>query len=342
MEKAKIMPVKKNKFYIQKFGVSNKKIKQSFGILSLLAFMILILINPSFYTESALKSLSLFATTVLPALFPFYFFSNLLTKIGGVEAISKLGKRPVNFLFRSQPCSAYALTMSLMSGYPIGSAIIGDLYSAKMIDTKQANSMFAFCSNCGAVFMLGTVGSAIFGNIKVGLVVMFSHYLSSILNGLIFRPKKNSNSIKINALLPNSAKESNTALKDSITTSTLSMLALGGFIVICGMLIDTITLSGLENFIYSTLQPESASILMTIIYGTFEMTRASIKANSVVSLQLATALASWAVSFGGISVILQSYSLMSESGVKLYQVIIKKLCQSIFAFTFAFLLGYVL
>ena len=53
------------------------------------AFMIvLVLIDPDTYLLSALNGLELFGTKVAPALFPFFFFSGLITRLGGASAPS--------------------------------------------------------------------------------------------------------------------------------------------------------------------------------------------------------------------------------------------------------------
>ena len=63
-----------------------------------LAFMAFMLAKPEYYLDSARKGLALFATSVLPSLFPFYFCSLLLTYSGAVGAISKLGEKPVKLM----------------------------------------------------------------------------------------------------------------------------------------------------------------------------------------------------------------------------------------------------
>lgn len=47
--------------------------------------------------------------------------------------------------------------------------------------------MLAFCNNCGPAFILGVVGTGIFGSGRAGLVLYFAHLAASLLIGLLFR-----------------------------------------------------------------------------------------------------------------------------------------------------------
>lgn len=308
--------------------------------LAIMAFMILMLINPEYYMLSASRGLALFATAVLPSLFPFYFFSLLLTKIGGAKSISVLGAKPVRFLYNAPPCAAYVMTLSFMSGYPVGAAMISELYKSGVIDTAQAKGIFSFSSTSGPVFMMGTVGAAIFDDWRVGIITLTSHYLGAILNGLIYRLKKNGGSSTLSVSVLNTDLDS--ALSQSISSSTLSMLAVGGYIVLAGMFIDTLELFSMSEKIIGAVHGDGGFALTSLITGFFEMTRGSQSAAKIENLQLASALASAIVSFGGISVLLQTLNFMSACGVGIREILLRKFTQCLIAFTFAFLFGFAL
>ena len=98
---------KNNKFYSRKIRSKNAKYSAKItsenaskiiSCLAIIAFMGFMLAKPEYYLNSARRGLSLFATSVLPSLFPFYFCSLLLTYMGAVGAISKLGEKPVKLM----------------------------------------------------------------------------------------------------------------------------------------------------------------------------------------------------------------------------------------------------
>ncbi|MEG2450288.1 MAG: hypothetical protein RSB09_00995 [Clostridia bacterium] len=305
--------------------------------MALLTFISLMLIRPDFYILSARRGLSLYATTVLPALFPFFFCTTLLTKIGGVEILSKLGKKPISFLFNSPPEGAYVFFLATLSGYPTGAAMIADLYDSKKVSTKQARSIFSYSSTSGPIFMLGTVGSAIFNDFRVGIIVLVSHYLASILNGLIFRLRKKDVNAPQTFAPP---LDSGDVLQDCISKSTLAMLSVGGYIVLAGMLIDTLSLIGLDATIMSHFPAETAQSILSFLYGMIEMTRGSLACAKIENLQLATAICAFCVTFGGLSVLFQSATFMSRCKVKFYEILLMKTTQATIAFILAFLIGF--
>ncbi|MBO4381185.1 MAG: hypothetical protein J5815_03415, partial [Clostridia bacterium] len=63
---------------LKKFVFSPKTI----ATILLVIFATLMIVNPKYYLDATRRGLSLYATTVLPSLFPFYFCAMLLTKIG--------------------------------------------------------------------------------------------------------------------------------------------------------------------------------------------------------------------------------------------------------------------
>ena len=294
------------------------------------------LAKPDYYLQSARRGLSLFATSVLPSLFPFYFCSLLLTYMGAVGAISKAGAKGVKLLYNAPKESAYVLFLSLLCGYPVGASTIYELYSVGAISSKDAKSICAFCSTSGPIFMIGTIGGAIFSNQKVGAIVLVAHYLGALLNGLIYRKRKSD----ATAHAFSTPADVDGLLSKAISKATINMLYVGGYIVICGMIADTLELVGIRGAL-SGLNSASEPML-SCIYSLIEMTRASIECSKCDNLQLAVALCTGAVSLGGLSVTLQSYTFLSKCGVGFFELILKKATQCALSFVIAYLLGFLL
>lgn len=299
--------------------------------LAVAAFMLMLVIRPDYFLASASKGLLLFASTVLPAIFPFFFCSSLLTAMGAANAVSALGARPVRALFNAPPQGAYVLVLSMLSGYPVGAATVADLFAKGCIDREGAKRISAFTSTSGPVFVLGTVGSAIFGDPAVGAVILAAHYLSAFTCGLIFRGKKRADS---NAAALPLIDDADSALQRSIASSTLAMLAVGGYIVVGNMLIDALTLTGAEALINS-LPELGGNMLEAFLFGAVEMTRGTMAASEISRLPLAVATAASIVSFGGLSVLLQSHVFLSRCGIRFSSLFVRKLVQSIAAFIYA-------
>lgn len=296
------------------------------------------LANPPYYLNSARRGLALFATSVLPSLFPFYFCSLLLTYMGAVKGISAIGARPIKFFYNTPKESAYILMLSMLCGYPVGASTCSELYSAGMLSERDVKSIASFASTSGPVFILGTVGSAIFGNKMVGWIILCSHYLASLLNGLIYRRKSKDGDIKTLAM----RVDVDNLLSQAISKSTLNMLYVGGYIVICGMLIDTLELVGLPQLLAITLNPELSQGLISLIYGMIEMTRGSIECAKCLSPHFSVALCSAIITFGGLSITLQNYTFLSKCKMRITQILIRKLTQCVIAFALAFAMSFLL
>lgn len=290
--------------------------------------MIFMLARPAFYLDSARRGLSLYATSVLPSLFPFYFCSLLLTYMDTASVISNAFRRPVNFLYGAKKESAYILLMSMLSGYPVGASLASEMYLAGVFDGEDVKRVFAFCSTSGPVFVLATVGVAIMNDVKAGVIILCCHYLANLLNGFLYRKKRREPSPMSVMALSNA----DGILSKTISTSTLSMLYVGGYIVLMGMVVDTMTLVGLDELILRAFGSEVGSHVLALLFGGVEMTRGCIAA-SVCFFKIP--LACGIISFGGLSVILQSYTFLSKAQMKLGEVILRKLTHAVIAFLLA-------
>ena len=128
-------------------------------------------------------------------------------------------------------------------------------------------------------------------------------------------------------------------LAGSIEKSTLSMLMLGGYVVLGGILVDTLSLIGVDRAI-NHLLGENSQPAIAIIFGLVEMTRGIIECAKCSSLPIAIALSAAIVSLGGLSIILQTHSYLAPCGVKFFDIVKRKFTQSLIAFLIALALAF--
>lgn len=329
--------------------------------------MALMLAKPGFYLQSASNALALFATSLLPSLFPFYFCSLLLTFCGAVNTISQVGGKPISRLYRTKNECAYALFLSLLCGYPVGASTICELYENGILSEQDAKCASAFCQNAGPVFIIGTLGGVIFQNQAIGWIILLSHYLGTLLNGLIYRPRKHKNnavnqkkhanyikpsrikSRKIskakavedfsqNARVYSSPNDIDNIMSKAISKSTMSMLCVGGYIVICGMLVDTLELIGFSSLLSSL--GDIGEPIKAVAYGMIEMTRGAIACASISNIHISIALTTAIISLGGLSIFLQCYSYLSRCNISFGRLLLYKLTQCVITFPIAFILSF--
>lgn len=145
----------------------------------LLFLLCLLLTAPARYAEACIQGMALWAKAVLPALFPFLILTGLLTKLGVAQ---KLADRlsPLTEKIGLPGNAAYCLLVSLLSGYPVGSRTVADLYKGGAITREQAKRMSVLCSTSGPMFLVGSVGGAMFGSAAAGAVLLAAHLLAVI------------------------------------------------------------------------------------------------------------------------------------------------------------------
>ena len=79
----------------------------------------------------------------------------------------------------------FAFTMGLISGYPVGAKIVSDFREKRLITKDEGERLLCFTNNSGPLFILSTVGIALFGDTKTGLLLLLTHILACITVGII-------------------------------------------------------------------------------------------------------------------------------------------------------------
>ena len=326
----------------------------------LLLFLLCLLFTaPARYAEACIQGMALWAKAVLPALFPFLILTGLLTKLGAAQ---KLADRlsPLTEKIGLPGSAAYCLLVSLLSGYPVGSRTVADLYKGGAITREQAKRMSVLCSTSGPMFLVGSVGGAMFGSAAAGAVLLAAHLLAVIgvylaLYFAKWRKERNAPTA-MQADRPPTARQSNrppTAptsaagvrlsrpdtdgiLAASVQSGVLTVLCVGGFIAFFFVLMQALSdlhisvpLERLLSFPLAAAGSEGAAAGLTA--GLLEATQgcASIAASGA---PLALPLCAFLVTFGGGSILAQQLAFLTGAGVKAGPFIGIKILQGIAAF----------
>lgn len=282
------------------------------GILCVLALAgcVVMVICPAQSILSAQKGIMLWANSIVPAMLPFFICINF---IGGMGVL------------RVFPPGIFAFAMSVMSGYPMGPKIIGDMIRCRAVTHRKALWLLSFCTLSGPAFMTATVGISMLGDMKWGAVIAASHYLAAIANCIIFyiilRPSDELQSLEYEQIKRGSLD----IFTESILQAFKSVGIILAYIIIFMFITDFMEYAGLFNHIYS---PELRSLLK----GIFEMTvGCNAVASYAVSLKTKVSLCSFFISFGGLSIIGQSMSMLSGSDIRLRHLLVIKLMHGVFA-----------
>lgn len=311
-----------------KLKCSNILKKITIGLL--LVVCVILIINPKIYAASCLNAISVWAVKVLPALFPFFIFSKII--VGLIEPKQTKLDKLFAKIYHTPATSSSVYMLSILSGYPMGAKLICNMFERGVYTREDAKKMLAFCSVSGPMFMIGTVGVAIFGSFKAGVVILVSNLVASLINGLVFRGKKTDFAAP---QLETKQQESSSILADSVYDALISILLVGSFMVLAFLIVDILKNTQIFAFVANLLCKPfgfNVDIVQAIMAGLVEITRGIIDLNLVnCALQIKVILASGLIGFGGICIMLQSITFLKKLNIKFGFVLLEKLVQGVLA-----------
>ncbi len=324
-------------------------LKKYFFTIIFFLFMITLLIFSNNNLIAAQNGLALWAKNVLPTLFPFFVATELLCQTNFTYILGKLLNRLIKPIFNLPGESVIAIILGTISGYPIGAKVVCNLKNQKIITKIEAERLIAFTNNSGPLFILGTVGITLFHNKHLGIILLISHIFSSLTVGYLFRFWKrnkldvNFREIHFNSKLsPIKISEIGEILGNAIKKSISSILSVGGFIVLFSVILSILENSGILDIINMFLYQLGISkeISSAIFTGIIEVTNGVNLSSSIYTSlpTLSILLTSFLLGFGGISVLLQVYSIISKENISVKPYILGKLLQGFLSILFTFIL----
>ena len=256
---------------------------------------------PSVYIKASLDGLLAFSINLLPALLPFVIFTKMLTSLGAMEKVCTKRFAFFGNIYKTSTLSFYVFLMAIISGYPLGAKMISDLYHMGKISKTDAVRMSSFCVTSGPMFIIGSVGVAMFGSAKLGAIIYLAHILGALLNGFIYRKFKISED-----LTAENHSEKNTTFSEIISSSVMSMLSVGA--IVCMFFVIITALKPLFSLFPSGIIP--------LFEGLIEITKGCLDMAGLSDL-LKIVFATFTISFGGFSTIMQSMAFLSSCDIKL-------------------------
>ncbi len=282
-------------------------------VLSILVSIIILclVISPQKYILVTKNAIGVWAKVLLPALFPFFVFTKLLTSLEYVQNASLVFKNFTYKLYKTPPISGYAFFISILSGYPVGSKLVSDLYGSGQLSKLEAKKTLTFTSNSGPMFILGSVGIGMLQDKKIGFVLLLSHIIGAILNGLLYRNIKGENTYK------NSKKSyfCTGDLSASVNNSVTSIFTVGGMVVVAFIIIEILNIFNIFYPIVFVLSKVGISVKISsgIINGIFEITKGCLSVSSLdIFPIIKTTILSFIISFGGLCTTLQAMAFLKE------------------------------
>ncbi len=334
----------KTHFFVVKF-------KRNFFAIIFLFFAFSLVLFSKNNLAAVKNGLTLWATTVVPSLFPFFVATQLLMHTNIVNFFGRALNNFMKPIFNIDGKGSFCFIMGLLSGYPVGAKIASEFRKNNICSKVECERLLSFTNNSGPLFIIATVGISMFGNSTIGVLLLLTHVLGCFTVGFIFRfyHKRNyRNSLSNDGkYISNYVSFSNLGevLSESISSSISTILTIGGFVVIFSSIISILKSSGILSGLCMILTPVfnflhiDTSFISPLITGFLEITNgiSIISDIKIKNISVNIIFTAFLLGFGGISVLLQVWSIISKTDLSIKPYIVGKILHGLIASFYTFL-----
>lgn len=271
-------------------------------------------------------SLDLFLNAIFPSLFPFLIVSELLSYTSIISFLSAKFEKIMRPLFNVPGIGSYPFIMGLISGYPVGARIVANLRKQNLLSKNEAERLLIFTNNAGPLFIIGSIGCSIYLNKNIGFLLLAISISSSIITGFVFgkiykdsnRASSDSNTIEL------TISSFGEIVSKCIKNAFFTLSNVCGFVILFSLIISMIKSSGILSLINNIWIENFALGLLEITNGI-----KSISALSGSSMLTCLIMTSALLGTGGICVLLQVWSSISNTDLSIKPYVLGKLFNGI-------------
>lgn len=291
--------------------------KNNIIIFIILIFIFEILTNSSYVMESVKVSFDIWKNSLFPALFPMFVFSSILIDFGIIDLISSSSNKTLNKIFNINSSSIFIFIMSMFSGFPSSAKYIKELYSKNLINKYEAEKIILFSHFANPMFIIGTISLSFLNNKNLCFIILFSHYIVNFIIGIVLRNyHKNYDTKKI---------ESNTQVPFGTSISSSILNSINTLLLILGTVTFFLIITTIIDLNFNLNLP-----IKSFIFSIAEMTQ-GIRHISLlnISLKLKCTFITMILSFGGLSIHLQTFSIINTLNLKYKNYLFARIIHSI-------------
>ena len=267
-----------------------KNYKNRFINIILLFILVYYLLNNNLIIDNVLDYSKLFLTRLFPVSFTFYIIIGLLIDYGIIEYI--------NNSLHIKNINLFVYIISMINGYPSGAKYAKDLLDREIINLETANKILMFSHFPNSLFITSTL-NIIINNKTINRNILLSLLLSNLIIMIIYSKKNyyTLNSNIINDFANNLIKEINNSFKTIIIIYGTSLF----FDLISSMILNIFKFRGI-NYV--------------IVCGLFDLTKGIYSSIIINNIFLRGLLILIFLSIGGISIHLQTKSILTNTKIK--------------------------
>ena len=289
-----------------------KKMKEYCISIFIVVYLLLLIAYSEEIANYAIKAIQTCIYSIIPTLYIFMITSDFIITSNIYILLSKPFALISRYIFRIPEQLFPIYIISNVGGYPIGAKLISDLQENNTIDSKTAQDMMSYCYMSGPAFIFGIVGTQIFSNINIGIIIFLSIVAANLVIAVIIGlkhpiPECYSTPITLNITLQN--------IIMSIYNGGKSIFRICTIIIFFSSIICILETSGIISFIAytaETINSTDYSSIIAFIKSFIEISNISSFEAQIKNIPLIAAL----LSFGGICIVLQIKSIIKIISLK--------------------------
>ena len=299
-------------------------------LLFLLFATVLLLKNTDIAANGIKKGLELAAHSLIPSLFPFLVLSSLMIETGAITPLTRLLAKPLRFAFGLTENGTAALLLGWFCGLPVGVVSAAKMRKNGQISKQEFDRLLLFGGTPSTGFLIGAVGTSLFGNAEAGAALFFIALLSCAITGAFLKllggdlPPPAEVGAESTSLAP-----FYTQFTGAVRQGFATALEITGFVAFFSAVAECVRAAARQY-----AWPPLCSVLLI---GLLELTAGVHGAVAVLASEVAFLLCAFFAGFAGLSVCMQLFSIAGAAKPRLLPYLLVRLCQGILATLFAHL-----
>ena len=292
-----------------------KKLK--YIILTLI--LIIFILNIKIVINSTYEASLLFFKKVFITIFPFIILCDFLIYFNYHIFIKGIFGKIINKIFNIDSNTSIIFILSIFSSHPSNAIYIKNLLDNKIIDIKVANRILIYTYFPSIAFVIGVIGVSLYNSFKIGLMLWIICFINNILIGLFLR--------KDNVYIESINNESkNISFFECFKLSIIKAINTS-FIILGNLIVFTIIINLIVNYI--SINPT----ILSVLTGFLELTSGVISISLLdIPFNVKFALTSLILNFSSLSILFQSFSILSSYKINIKKTLTIKLMFSIITF----------
>ena len=277
-----------------------------FLVISLILIIMIMLFHQQIYSDGIRHGFLFCINILVPSIFPFMFLSSFIIKSPIINSIGRIFSGITKFLFYLPGCTAPAIILGLIGGYPTGAKIVQNLFEQNLINEEQANRLICFNIGAGPAFIISVAGGILLKDRKAGIVIFICQILLSLIIGITLGIHARINKKELFENQISAIRHSNISI--SIINSCQD--AVNSTISMCSLIIIFYSFLSIANeFIQKYADIFPPLVYKIIIPIMLEVNSACVSISNNLKSPI---LITFAISWGGMCVHLQIISIISQ------------------------------